>query len=422
MSTDLGVAGTPAKQLDLHSLGFDRGGHLLLKRDLGLVPVGATVAVYGSDEALPVHLRGWCRQQGHAVTWPSELGEEARSQPGPQGSPLVALVRRGAAQVGRWREAEKSGGADPKQEGSLVEQPPAFWGVAGRSATVERGAPEWDFSLNERDELWAEEVPRIYNQALAAQWDPNTAVDWDEPFELPEEVEDAVVQVMTYLIENEMAALVVPSKFLAQIHPHFREVMQLLAIQAADEARHVEVFTRRGLLKRDELGLSTAGGQESLKTLYDEADFAMASFLLSVLGEGSFLSLLRFLRDHAPDPITRRISHLAAQDEARHVAFGMAHLRRHVTLDPTMREKLATAIRQRHAALEHTAGLNEEVFDALLLLAAGSWEIDALDEGYRKVLELKEDMDQSRRRRLEQLGFTPDDAAELSAMHTRNFM
>ena len=102
--------------------------------------------------------------------------------------------------------------------------------------------------------------------------------------------------------------------------------MQLLAIQAADEARHIEVFTRRARLRRDVLGLSTAGGQASLATLFDEPDFAIASFLLSVLGEGSFLSLLWFLRDHAPDRCTREVARLAAQDEARHVAFGLAHL------------------------------------------------------------------------------------------------
>jgi hypothetical protein len=42
--------------------------------------------------------------------------------------------------------------------------------------------------------------------------------------------------------------------------------MQVLAIQAADEGRHIEVFTRRARLKRKELGLSTSGGQASLKT------------------------------------------------------------------------------------------------------------------------------------------------------------
>src|SRR5665648_90138 len=95
-------------------------------------------------------------------------------------------------------------------------------------------------------------------------------------------------RVMTYLIENETAALVIPARFASQIHPHFREVMQLLAIQAADEARHIEVFTRRALLHRSKLALSTVGGQSSLKTLFDEPDFALSAMLLSVLGEGSF--------------------------------------------------------------------------------------------------------------------------------------
>ena len=48
-------------------------------------------------------------------------------------------------------------------------------------------------------------------------------------------MEDAIVQVMTYLIENETVALLVPARFLARIHPHFREIMQLLA-------RHVPIL------------------------------------------------------------------------------------------------------------------------------------------------------------------------------------
>ena len=128
--------------------------------------------------------------------------------------------------------------------------------------------------------------------------------------------------------------------------------MQLLAIQAADEARHIEVFTRRARLRRDVLGLSTAGGQASLATLFDEPDFAIASFLLSVLGEGSFLSLLWFIRDHAPDACTRQVAKLAAQDEARHVAFGLAHLARSSRRIPPTRA-LAAAIERRHTALAH---------------------------------------------------------------------
>lgn len=219
---------------------------------------------------------------------------------------------------------------------------------------------------------------------------------------------------MTYLIENETAALLGPARFLGHIHPHFREVVPLLAIQGADEARHIEVFTRRAQLARTELGLSTAGGQASLATPLDEPDFAIASLLLSVLGEGSFLALLWFLRDHAPDTCTREVARLAAQDEARHVAFGLAHLQRHCGHDPELRGRLAAAIERRHTALASTAGLNAEVFDALVLLAAGGCSPAALRRGHAAVVALVEDMDRGRRQRLARLGFPADQAAALS--------
>jgi hypothetical protein len=199
--------------------------------------------------------------------------------------------------------------------------------------------------------------------------------------------------------------------------------MQLLAIQVADEARHIEVFTRRATLRnKGALGLSTVSGQQSLKTLLDEPDFTLASFLLSVLGEGTFLNLLWFLEQQSPDPVTRAIAKLAAQDEARHVAFGMGHLQYLIALDPTTRGRLAMAVNRRHAALSQTAGLNEEVFDALTLLAAGAWTPQATALGFEKVQHLKQEMEIDRTARLEKLGFNSDEAGALSALHTRNFM
>jgi len=386
------------KVVDLGDLGLDEGAHLLVRRALA---ADAAVLVRGCAATLAVDLPAWGRSQGHAVT-PCSGG---------------FAIARGAHD--RWRGAERAGGV---AAAAVAEHAPARWGLAARGALVEAGAPVLDLPLADKREVWTDEAARLYAQAVAAQWDPATAVDWSASIDHPEEVEDAVVQVMTYLIENETAALLVPVRFLARLHPHFREVMQLLAVQAADEARHIEVFTRRAALRRATLGSSTAGGQASLATLFDEADFAVASFLLSVLGEGSFLSLLWFLRDHAPDACTRDVARLAAQDEARHVAFGLAHLGRHVDEEPALRERLAAAIERRHNALASTAGLNDEVFDSLVLLAAGSWEPAALRRGHAAVVQLVRDMDDGRRRRLERLGFAPRDAEKLSALHTRNFM
>ena len=397
--------------IDLGDLGLDRGGHLLVKRALRRLPVGGRLDVHGSDAELAVHLRGWCRAEGHVIELP------ATGSGGP-----VARITRGSAETGRWKGADVAGAADPSVTGAVAERPLLRWGLAARGARVEQGSPSFDFPITEKEVVWADEAAALYAQAAGAQWDPATAIDWSAPITHPPEIEDTVVQVMTFLIENETAALIVPASFLARIHPHFREILQLLAIQAADEARHIEVFTRRALLLRKDLGLSTAGGQESLKTLLEEPDFALAFFLLSVLGEGSFLSLLWFLHENAPDPVTRQVARLAAQDEARHVAFGLAHLRRHLENDPSLRPKLAAAVERRHDALQDTAGLNEEVFDALVVLAAGSWEPSAIAAGYQRVVKLQSDMDHARRQRLQKLGFSADEAEALSALHTRNFM
>ncbi|WP_037843323.1 ferritin-like domain-containing protein [Streptomyces sp. NRRL F-5126] len=403
-----GGAPPGAPLVDLAALGFDQGAHLLLRRALDRLPPGRRVAVTGTDPALAAHLAVWCRREGHTV-------ERA-----PQGEAEVrAYVVCGAAGQARARGAERAGNPPA---GQVSERAPLHWGLAARGALVEAGGPEVPFVVTDRDIAWYDLAPRLYRQAAAGQWDPLTAVDWDEPFSLPDGVEAAVVQVMTYLVENEQAALVVPGRLLAQVHPHFREVLQLLAVQAADEARHVEVFTRRALLKCGSMGTSSVGGRASLATLLREPDFSIASFLLSVLGEGSFLNLLAFLERHAPDPVTRRISHLVRQDEARHVAFGLGHLEHRAGVDPGLRGRLRGAVERRHDALLDTAGLNRDVFDALVLLAAGSWDPAAIGRGWRAVGQLQAEMDEGRRHRLSRLGFPDDEAAELSALHTRNFM
>ncbi|HND30945.1 MAG TPA: ferritin-like domain-containing protein, partial [Myxococcota bacterium] len=109
-------------------------------------------------------------------------------------------------------------------------------------------------------------------------------------------------------------------------------------------------------------------------------------------------------------------------DEARHVAFGLSHLCYSVEQQPELRPRLAAAIRARHDSLRESSGLNEEVFDALLLLAAGSWAPEDLERGWDRVTALKLEMDQGRQFRLRKLGFSEEEAAALSVLHTRNFM
>ncbi len=396
--------------IDIENLGLDAGGHLLVKHGLLAVPPGGELRVVGNSAGWDAQLSAWCRNQGHPVRLSEQDGR------------TVAYITSGAAQTGRWRGAMHTGHADAKLADAVAEQAQTNWGLAARGATVEAGSPAMNFRLNQKIDVWADSAADLYAQAVAAQWNPDEAIDWSTPFGLPDVVEDAVVQVLTYMIENEEAALIVPARFLGQLHPHFREVQAVLAIQVADEARHIEVFTRRLRMKGREPALSTAGGQASLKTLLDEPDFSVAGFLLSVLGEGTFVSLLNFLHAHAPDPVTRQIARLAARDEARHVAFGMAHLMSRIKQEPEFLTRLANAVQSRNDALSGTSGLNEEVFDALILLAAGEFTPKAIASGYVRVQQLMLDMAEGRQARLEKLGFAREVSQRLSSLHTRNFM
>ncbi|MGH9226531.1 MAG: ferritin-like domain-containing protein [Acidimicrobiales bacterium] len=388
-------------ELDLGDLGLHEGGHLLVARGLRRAAPGQGVRVAGNSPDLAIHLPAWCRTNGHSCR---VSGEGFHLRPG-------------LADGARWKGAVPAG-----DDRTVVDRPLATWGLAARGALVEAGGPSFPFPLAEKGSVWTGSAAAIYRQAAAIQWDPATAVDWSVPFSLDPDVEAAVVQVMTYLVENENAALEVPARFLGQIHPHFREVVGALAVQIADEARHVEVFSRRASLRSAEPALSTVGGQASLLTLLQEPDYAVAHFLLSVLGEGTFLPLLSFIETHGPDPVTRQVTHLALADEARHVAFGIAHLEDVLAADPGLRGRLASAVRRRHDALAHTSGLNAEVFDSLVLMAAGSWEPAAIRRGYAAVQALQEEMSSGRRRRLVKLGFPPGEAADLAALHTQNFM
>jgi hypothetical protein len=407
-------------RVDLTDLGLDEGGHLLVARALAGLGPGQRLAVDGTHPALGVHLAAWCREHGHQVSGGvSGAGDAA----------ATAVIIRGTAGDRRWHGAGRAGRAGGPPEARAEQS----WGLAARGALVEAGGPPLGAHWSQREHVWADIAPRLYAAAAASQWDPATAIDWTAPAGrvvgggvpgggVPAEIERAVVQLMTYLVENEQAALILPARLLSQLHPHYREVMQLLASQAADEARHVEVFTRRALLSGGPLGTSSAGGRASLQTLLDEPDFTTASFLLSVLGEGTFLDLLRFIAGHAPDQVTADVTRLAARDEARHVAFGVAHTAHLAACDPSYLGTLRQAVERRHSALRDTAGLNAEVFDSLVLLAAGSWAPEAIRRGWQAVRDLQASMDEGRRRRLAYIGFPDDEAAELSALHTRNFM
>ncbi len=415
MSAEVGAMAVDGGELPLG------GGLLALVRPaLDELEAGGVLAVLSRSSSVREDLPSWCRAERHEY-----LGVEATAD----GIDRHLIVR-GAFSVPR--ETSKGNGliqrdgrltaADVPDPALLPSHADPFTGFAPRGARVEPGGPSYPFTLNERDHVAPPEVAMLYDQAVSGQWDAATDIPWSKVRPLPEAVESALVQIMTFLAENELSALYVPSRFIARIHPAFAEVAMFLATQLADEARHIDVFLKRARLCGRGLGISSVTTSRSLLSLLQIEDFTEAAFLLSVLGEGTFLDLLSFIERHAPDEPTAELVRRARSDESRHVHFGMAHVRFGLATDPTLYDRLEAAVRRRAAVLHGTGGVPAPLQDALTTLAAGSAEPGSIARGHESFRQLLETMHLSRIRRLEHAGFTHQQAELISELHTPNFM
>lgn len=378
------------------------GGGLLalLRPALALLRPGGQLALVSSAPSVAEDLPAWCRVEHHDYRGRETLPDGRSSH----------RIARGPLGVPR-RPAD-----------GIPERADPSTGFAPRGASVEPGGPVYPFTLVERDHVLPPEVTELYQQAVSSQWIAARDIPWSTVKPLPDALERAVGQTMTFLAENELSALYVPATFLPRIHPAYADVAMFLATQLNDESRHIEVFLRRARAGGGSLGVSSVTTSQSLLSLLQLGDFTEAAFLLSVLGEGTFLDLLRFVERFAPDEATLLLAQKARVDETRHVHFGLAHVRHALGHDPSLYGRLEAAVRRRAATMASAAGVPAPLADALTILAAGGDDPRGVRKGHDAFRELLETMSSNRTKRLEHAGFSPEQAKTLSDLHTPNFM
>lgn len=407
-------------------LEFGGGLETLLQATLETVQVGQELEVVTPSRTTALQFPGWARVAGHEVV-------DERVEGDLPSRTYVVKIRRGYSErILAGDLPARDGGlplrsesqmhtADLRSGAPAPEQVDPTRGLAPIGAERERGAPSFDWQLNDKDGIWAEEIGELTERASSAQWDATVDIPWQAAKGLPDDIERAVAQVMTYVAQNEYAALYVPSYFLRMVNPAYVEVLLWLASHVHDEARHVEVFTKRSLLGGYS-GYALASTELSLHTLLDEQDFSAAALLLNVLGEGTFLDLLRFIERHAPDEATATAARLAHKDELRHVRFGISHVRRVIGSDPDKRRELGAAVERRAAKLSSLSGLSPLVTESLTVMTAGSLKPSDLGEGAAAVKGLMRQMEGNRVKRLRAAGFEESQARHLSGLHTPNLM
>jgi hypothetical protein len=228
----------------------------------------------------------------------------------------------------------------------------------------------------------------LYEEATQRQWSSARDIPWDTLEELPDEMERAMCQLCTMLTEVEFIAGDVPGQWMPFVSAQDFEAGLFLMSQIMDEARHTDVFRKRALANGG--GLLAQGAGLGLRTLIEARDFTEMSVLMHVQAEGFVQSMFRMGELIGQTEADKRIFRMSAQDESRHLAFGVMHLKYVLDTEPERREEI-------HHYLDKAEGdaagggsgdvTFPPVFESLCILLGGG--VDKFDEGLQKFLLLR---------------------------------
>jgi hypothetical protein len=225
----------------------------------------------------------------------------------------------------------------------------------------------------------------------------------------------AMCQVCTFLTQIEYIAAEVPGRWVSRISPDHFEVALFLQSQAMDESRHLDVFRKRALVNGGGMTPSVAGSSGVLAI----QDFTEMTALVHVLGEGLVQTLFRTGELFAQNEAEKKIFRLAAQDESRHVAFGVTHMKYLLETEPERREQIHTYLDRMEEAIAAGAvsGSQGEISVAasssepLAVLLGGG--VRNIDEGYAKLRIIRQKQYKEYIHRLEVVGL-PDRKARVN--------
>ncbi len=270
-----------------------------------------------------------------------------------------------------------------------------------RGAAARPGAPRLGARWTSKSESWSASIQMLYEEAHARQWSSATDVPWKELTQLPDDMELAMCQLCTFLTQVEFIAADLPGRYLPQISADHYEVALFVATQIMDEARHEDVFRKRALANGCGLLQSGPGAVSLLQV----SDFTEMTTLLHLVAEGFVQSLFRMGELISNNEAEKRMFRLAAQDESRHVAFGVTHVKYMLETEPERKEEIHHYLDRQEGLLGTTqAGLTgggQSAESLAIQLGGGSKGIDL---GYQKLLAIRRRQINEYMHRLEVVG------------------
>jgi hypothetical protein len=196
-----------------------------------------------------------------------------------------------------------------------------------RGAYPVEGVPRIDlYALNAKSEVWADNAADLYEEAVQRRWDPKADIAWDAIPAQPRAVELAMSQLCTELGQQASIEVEILGQWLHRMCYGYHEVKNFLATQAFDAARHTEAFRQRAMHGNGVLGLESRGALNR-RLLEIRGGWTEAALGLYIIRGTMTLLLCRYGEAYAGNAADQKLFRLAMQDKARHMAYGMAHLR-----------------------------------------------------------------------------------------------
>ena len=306
------------------------------------------------------------------TSWMEKMGEwGVNATPGKRGLTLADI------QIGSYGEL-------PEVSDNMTGRPR---GAAVRPEAYRVGA----YSVHTLSEIWLDNAEYLYEEALQRQWSSATDIPWHTLEPLPDDVEEAECFLCTFFNEVEFVAGDVPARWIAKTTPDYLEARNVLVAQVMDEARHMDVFRKRALANGGGL-MRMSGATSGFVGSIDLArDFTEMSTRLHISGEGAVLTMFRMGELFGQNEAEKTMYRLCAQDEARHVAFGVMHLRFLAATEPERREEIDCYLDEAEGQLisgqQNPAGALAETSEALAILLGGGMQ--HYDEGHKKLLVIR---------------------------------
>ena len=278
--------------------------------------------------------------------------------------------------------------------------------VRARGAAKREGVPRIGYYLDKKSDVWSKNATLLYEEAVQRQWSSATDIPWETLEPLPDEIERAMCQLCTFLTEVEFIAGDTPAQWIPRISNEHFETKMFLCSQVMDEARHLDVFRKRALANGG--GLLQASPTSSLRTIIDARDFTEMSAIMHVQAEGFIQSMFRMGELIAQNEAEKRIFRLCAQDESRHLGFGVMHLKYVLETEPERREEIHSYLDESESADPETGTFGIQVAESLIILLGGGKKNS--DEGFNKFMALRKRQVQEYIHRLDVAGL--DDRRE----------